>query len=200
MCCLIASNRKIFVTLKVLLKRNRQNFKIRAQDGIIKYACIGVSVPLRSYWLCRATFQQRELDTLFFSILHVLLFCRIELKNILSLNYIIMKKVNKLLTLSTTAFLLFVSSCSNKTDKHISKMEDFVKKWEGKTSQGKLSNDETAEFKKDYEELKRSSYELSNAKEKPDFDQMKKAEELDGKISNIYLKAEYGTSDNFFGE
>ena len=111
-----------------------------------------------------------------------------------------MKKVNKLFTLSTTAFLLFVSSCSNKTDKHISKMEDFVKKWEGKTSQGKLSNDETAEFKKDYEELKRSSYELSNAKEKPDFDQMKKAEELDGKISNIYLKAEYGTSDNFFGE
>lgn len=114
-----------------------------------------------------------------------------------------MKKAIKLLTLSMAALLLlFAVSCSNETDKHISKMENFVKKWEEKTSRGKLSNDELAEFKKDYEELKRSSYELSNTKEKPDFDQMKKAEELDGKISNLYLKAEYGASDgdNYFGE
>lgn len=108
-----------------------------------------------------------------------------------------MKKVSKLLTLSATALLLlFAVSCSNKTNKHISKMEDFVKKWEEKTSQEKLSDDEQVEINKDYDELKRSESELKDSQ--PDLDQAKKMEELTPKIARIHFNSKYGNPSNYW--
>lgn len=95
---------------------------------------------------------------------------------------------------------LLLISCSNKVDEHLAKMTNFIEKWEKKVEEKQLTESEKTEFTKEHEDLERSAYEIKEKNVKPDFDQTKKSEELEVKISQIVLRNELGPSKGDFME
>lgn len=64
-----------------------------------------------------------------------------------------------------------------------------------KVAEGKLTETDLAELKKDEENLERSAHEIRSENTKLDFDQVKKSEDLEVKIATITTTATLGSNN-----